>query len=255
MPGAAVAVAPEVAECPAAEAAKAPATTPARACARPHVREAARAGASRRASEGRRDTGTSVTPRRRGGAPKRPTLDRSPDHVCYVHSEIDSEMMQRFVDWLRRAGERGARRIHLCINSRGGSVPVTLGCVSLLQTLPVELVTYNMGHCDSAAVLLFLAGDRRVCLPRSTFFLHALRVELSGAHTLKTLGAEMRSLEADTRGVVDLLNSRTKLSRSQVEAMMSDTGTVMDARRSLACGVSTRLQKIGFRAKAGFCAI
>ena len=72
--------------------------------------------------------------------------------------------------------------LHLYINSYGGSVPIALSIAKILDALPCKIMTYNLGHCDSAAMSLFVAGQERVCDIHSTFFAHTVSIKLSGEY-------------------------------------------------------------------------
>jgi ATP-dependent protease ClpP protease subunit len=43
---------------------------------------------------------------------------------------------------------------------------------NLLQSLPYEVHTHNIGAIQSIANVVFLAGDRRTAAPESSFMLH-----------------------------------------------------------------------------------
>ena len=69
------------------------------------------------------------------------------------------------------------QELHLLLNSPGGSVPVALGIANFLESLPCNLITYNISRCNSAAIMLFVAGKKRYCVPEGTFLAHSVNIE------------------------------------------------------------------------------
>jgi ATP-dependent Clp protease protease subunit len=47
-----------------------------------------------------------------------------------------------------------------------------LSLYGFLSSLPLELFTYNIGDIDSIATVVFLAGDTRIAIDNTTFFIH-----------------------------------------------------------------------------------
>jgi ATP-dependent Clp protease protease subunit len=63
----------------------------------------------------------------------------------------------------------GAPRVHFLIQSSGGDPCDGIALYNYLRGVPLELITYNAGAVESAAVLPYLAGRvRKVCA--SAFF-------------------------------------------------------------------------------------
>jgi ATP-dependent protease ClpP protease subunit len=65
--------------------------------------------------------------------------------------------------------------LHLEIVSGGGDVISSFGAYNELVGLPTKLTTHNAGACDSAALMLFMAGVRRTASSASAFFFHQLQ--------------------------------------------------------------------------------
>ena len=64
--------------------------------------------------------------------------------------------------------------IMLIINSQGGSADSGFGIYDMLKFVKPPIVTLTAGLCASAAIIIFLAGDKskRLALPNSRFLLH-----------------------------------------------------------------------------------
>jgi ATP-dependent Clp protease protease subunit len=107
---------------------------------------------------------------------------------------IDRVSTQRLLTAIGAAFERGARSITLCISSVGGAPEQALCAYEILRALPseVELTTHNVATVQSAAMILFLAGSKRLAVPNATFLMHKT------SHNTGAAGAEHLSYGADS---------------------------------------------------------
>lgn len=69
--------------------------------------------------------------------------------------------------------EARAERLTIYLSSRGGDITAGMAIYNTLQLLPCPLRMVNIGQCGSIAATVFLAGEERIALPASNFFLHA----------------------------------------------------------------------------------
>lgn len=99
--------------------------------------------------------------------------------------------------------------LELHIDSRGGEVTVALGLARFLVSLKGKVTTYNDGHCDSAAVVVFASGKERVVWRGSQFVMHEVGIETTGLHTLSTLAKVQKVLRRDTERITRFLERRT----------------------------------------------
>lgn len=120
-----------------------------------------------------------------------------------------------FCTKLEEALSTGCDEIILLLNSPGGSLRLALGILHFLEMLPITITTYNLSSCDSAAVLLFLAGKRRICTPDARFWLHSVYSESPVVHTEEELIIEMNCLKQDNEAVISAIASRTNGDKEQ----------------------------------------
>ncbi|MBS0481841.1 MAG: ATP-dependent Clp protease proteolytic subunit [Proteobacteria bacterium] len=66
-----------------------------------------------------------------------------------------------------------AAGLTLFLSSRGGDITAGMAIYNTLRLLPCPLRMVNVGQCGSIASTMFLAGQDRIALPASNFFLHA----------------------------------------------------------------------------------
>lgn len=131
--------------------------------------------------------------------------------------------------------------LHLYINSYGGSVPIALSIAKILDALPCKIMTYNLGHCDSAAMLLFVAGQERVCDIHSTFFAHTVSIKLSGEYTLDSIRMSYLNLRRDYKNIISFLSQKTSLSSLQWQSYMTEQGHIISAQEALDFNLVTHI--------------
>lgn len=70
--------------------------------------------------------------------------------------------------------EDPAKTITVIINSQGGSADSGFGIYDMLKFVKPPVITITAGLCASAAIIIFLAGDKnkRYSLPNSRFLIH-----------------------------------------------------------------------------------
>ncbi len=66
------------------------------------------------------------------------------------------------------------KTIYFLFSSGGGSVDSAITLYHFLKALPCEIVMHNVGSIDSAANVVFMAGDRRYAVGHTSFLFHGL---------------------------------------------------------------------------------
>ncbi|MCK4804378.1 MAG: ATP-dependent Clp protease proteolytic subunit, partial [Spirochaetes bacterium] len=66
------------------------------------------------------------------------------------------------------------KTINVIINSQGGNADSGFGIYDMLKFIKPPVITLTAGLCASAAIIIFLAGDKgkRFALPNARFLLH-----------------------------------------------------------------------------------
>lgn len=70
--------------------------------------------------------------------------------------------------------------VHIYITSPGGLVSVADMYIAAINECKGHVVTHGVGGVASAAVIVFLAGDERVCTPGSSYMLHNVQYGIEG---------------------------------------------------------------------------
>jgi ATP-dependent Clp protease protease subunit len=75
--------------------------------------------------------------------------------------------------------KHGATAFTLLISSNGGSIDPAVTAYSYLKGIPATVTTHNFGGVDSAAVILYCAGSRRMATPDARFTIHGISINPS----------------------------------------------------------------------------
>ncbi len=143
------------------------------------------------------------------------------EKVIFVVSQIDTVFLERFLFVLKEKIQNDCIKIHVMIQSKGGSVPIALAIGRLLKNLNVPVTTYNMGNVDSAAVMIFAGGQERLCFPQSSFALHPLSQDITGVKSSDEFKAILHEIESDTARVTDFLAEQTNISSDEWRRRMN----------------------------------
>lgn len=97
-----------------------------------------------------------------------------------------------------------------------------------LRALPVHITMHNSGDIQSAANVVFVAGDKRSASPKSTFMFHAPTITLDAGfeldETLLTQHAkDLADGESRTR---EVLEERTKMRAAKIDALKRGQNTL-----------------------------
>lgn len=63
---------------------------------------------------------------------------------------------------------------HVLISSRGGGVEPAIALYHFIKALPLDVVMHSTGSIDSCALLIFLAGTKRLAPSNSSFLIHGV---------------------------------------------------------------------------------
>jgi ATP-dependent Clp protease protease subunit len=113
----------------------------------------------------------------------------------------------------------GHQEIHLMLSTPGGSVMHGITVYNVLRSLPVKLVTHNVGNVDSIGTVVFLAGEERYAFPHTTFMLHGVAFGTQSAATFfeRNLAEKLASVQADQARIKGIYTERSNISEVEAE--------------------------------------
>lgn len=125
-----------------------------------------------------------------------------------------------------------ATEVVVHMSTPGGDVELAIEIYNFLRNLDCRVITVNTSFVNSAGILIFLAGDERVCLPASSFYVHSVTKNLNGTFTFKDLEREVREIKENTNKILYLLENNT-LKPSAYWRVMMQKGAILSAKKAI----------------------
>lgn len=126
----------------------------------------------------------------------------------------------------------GTKEIQILFSSSGGDVIEVFSLYNFLRALPVKLTLHAIGYVDSIAMVVFLAGEQRLCSPDSTFLFHDFAWGTPAAVNLtRTQWGDLHgSLERTKIRSQELLKLRTSFKDEDFKRLeLFDKSVIQDA--------------------------
>ena len=95
-------------------------------------------------------------------------------HIVHFIGPINHTSACTIRNLCLQAMQSGASEIALHMSTEGGNMTAGFALHFFLKSLPIPLITHNMGSIESVGVVIFLAGSRRYACPRTRFLVHPL---------------------------------------------------------------------------------
>lgn len=146
----------------------------------------------------------------------------------YLSGMIEDDMAARQQQILHWLDLKDNRPIRIWINSVGGDLFAGIQLYDTIRGLRSETETIVLGLGASMAGILLQAGTRRLIGPTSQLMLHELRAGTSEATTSKAKD-DARLLADLEKKFLDILTSRSKLKRKELQAMWERKDAWFDA--------------------------
>jgi len=127
---------------------------------------------------------------------------------------IDQIAVQKFFVMTTGVIQNGGRKVHIIIQTTGGSVSDGICLYNYFRSLPLEVIAYNVGSVSSAGVLAYLGAQKRVVAPLATFMIHRTHATLQGAN-VDMVQARVASLIMDDARSEAVLKEHIKLTPDQ----------------------------------------
>lgn len=154
------------------------------------------------------------------------------------------QTVQALFQSIDQAIHGGADHIHLMISSPGGSVFHGLSVHNYLRGIGVPVTTYNFGSVDSIGVIIFCAGQERICVPHARFLIHGVSLTFNGQMTFdeKGLDEHLKSIKIDASNIAKVIADTTGKKLDEVEHSMLER-TTLNPHQAKDFGLVTKVQK------------
>src|SRR5581483_68491 len=124
-----------------------------------------------------------------------------PEIFATFCSGIDQASVQRLMNSVAIATQKGVEHVHLLFQSTGGLVADGVCLYNFFKALPLKLTIYNVGSIQSIATIAYLGAQTRIANANSVFAIHRTSIspQFAMAFALKnfaeTVGIDDRRTE------------------------------------------------------------
>jgi len=141
-----------------------------------------------------------------------------------------------------KIGEKEDRVLHLMIYSPGGDMHDALSIYNFLKRSKIKIITYNMSAIDSAAILLFCAGEERESPPEARFSFHPMKIKFPENKEYEIYTAqEQVDITKSEQSNVDVIIAKTIGKDINYVNNIVNSRRVMLPKEAFDCGLVTRI--------------
>ena len=135
---------------------------------------------------------------------------------------VNEENVRTFINEIKNLVEKNpdATSLTIYISSPGGNVDIAVELFNFLKLLDCKVRTVNMSCVNSAAIIIFAAGEKRISLSCSSFYVHSITKELNGNFTTADLLREAKEMLANTDKVATILAQTSNKNKSYWKRLM-----------------------------------
>jgi ATP-dependent Clp protease protease subunit len=134
------------------------------------------------------------------------------------------------------------KELYFLFASPGGQIGAGIVLYHFLKAIPVQITMHNMGQVDSIANVIFMAGDKRLAAPHSSFHFHGAGMDTRPGQrfVLSNLKEIASQLEEDHNKIAGILQGNTKLSREEILDFFNE-GAAKNAQFALDKGIISEI--------------
>lgn len=126
------------------------------------------------------------------------------------------------------------------ISSSGGSSDHGLLAFNFLKQISIPKTTIGMGNVDSAAIMIFAAGDKRLAMPSCRFVLHEAIATLGGQFSPSKLSEMARLIQRITDDYSEVVSKVTGKERSVIDGEVRK-GSVLSSEEAKKLNLATNI--------------
>jgi ATP-dependent protease ClpP protease subunit len=148
-------------------------------------------------------------------------------------ADVQTAQAAKLRDAITKAANAG-NEIYLIISSGGGNVFEGMSIAALLKTLPVKIITHNVGQTDSIANVIFATGSTRYATKNSSFLFHGVRMSYQNQVFIESqLEEQYKIIKRLRSDIAAAFSAYSGLKIADVEALMISGSTILTATEAL----------------------
>ena len=174
-------------------------------------------------------------------------------HVVHFMRSINPDTLAGLQNATLSALKEGATEITIHISSDGGSNDQGFAAYYFLRSLPVPITMHCIGNVESMAVVMFLAGAKRLIVPHGKVKIHPMLWGFPGGNVDHDRLAEfVDSLDFDAKRYADIFDERTQGANkiADIRDHLAGKARLLDAAASVEAGIATGIAEAAIPATA-----
>jgi ATP-dependent protease ClpP protease subunit len=163
-------------------------------------------------------------------------IDKTKAYYVFFDQPIDVASMRTMRRQLATLVEAGVSDITLVLNSPGGLIEPMLITYSFILALPAKINTHAQGFVQSAATLLFLAGQERSADRNARFLFHPSQSPVSGVMSEQQIHERLTAFDVIADVMAQIYRDRSNLTPAEITRFAHEE-VIYTADQALASGV------------------
>lgn len=141
------------------------------------------------------------------------SADKPVDAFYTLSGDVNSDMVKRVFEQVASMTAQGVTDAHVLVQSNGGYVSDGICLYNFLSRSPIKFTMYNGGAVASIAVVVFLAGMRRMASDTARFMIHKSHASAASGTRPDALQIIVDGLVADDHRTEKILKKHVKLTK------------------------------------------
>jgi len=134
--------------------------------------------------------------------------------------------------------------IYILLSSGGGSVFEGLSMAAMLRSLPLNVITHNIGQIDSVAGVLFASGKERYASPNSSFLFHGVSIPINQTMIESQLFEQYQNLKRLRESIALNFSAYTGVKVEEVAALMIDGASILSPTEALSKSIVHEIKDV-----------
>ncbi|NHQ88080.1 hypothetical protein HA050_18395 [Iodobacter sp. HSC-16F04] len=176
-------------------------------------------------------------------------------HVIYFMRSINPDTLAGLQHATLSALKEGATELVILISSDGGNTDQGFAAYHFLRSLSIPVTMHCIGNIESMAVVMFLAGTKRLIVPHGKVKVHPMNWSFTaGAVDHARLAECVASLDFDAKRYADIFEERTNGARKilRVRSHLEGKAKLLGAAASVEAGIATGVEDASIPATAPY---
>jgi len=178
------------------------------------------------------------------------------DYYLGFNYVFDRQSASNLVALVQQAVALQAKTVTICITSNGGAPDQALYVYDILSALDVPVHTHAIGTVQSAAMIVFMAGERRTASPGANFLFHDTVFNPLGGASLRydDLLGHAAAIEHNDKWSHQLIAEELDRPVKEVAEWFYGQNT-RDTEFALANGIIEKVEPLSVPPSADFCQV